>query len=270
MKRIEELSVEPDGLRKYRTQLQQEYGTPDWHSFRSNDRTALTELQEALVKVQRGLCAYCEINIHDAAPVQVEHYLPKSKGEGTEKKSDRVRHLDYRNLLACCMGGVSSTHDRPSNYESFQDHYLPDHALSQSCGAAKGDREPGDQVLNPRLLRITDKIVKIYPDGTIHPDKAGCLAAEIPEERVQSTIEILRLDCLRLTFARRKFWAAHRRTLPPERMKSIPNNPYQLKLLLGPNEYGWLRRFWITTRCYLQPVGVEEWIKAQSHLKTIA
>lgn len=263
MKRVEMLAAEPEGLKAYRAQLQQEGRTPNWDTFRNEDPAAYQELRGALISAQQGLCAYCEINIHDASPVQVEHYLPKSKG--SLGSSDPQRHLDYRNHLACCMGGTARTTLPDSAGMSVvdDDYYLPDRATSQSCGDAKGDREPGDELIDPRCQQLQHKLVAVFPDGTIHPDKPGCSAAGISADRVRSTIDALRLDCYRLTYARRKWWKSLQRTLPVHRISQPEIAQRVFAEYLAPNAEGWLQRFFSTTRCYLKPCGVEAWLARQ-------
>ncbi len=264
MKRVEKLAAEPDGLKAYRVQLQQEGRTPNWSTFRDEDPEAYQELRRALIRAQQGLCAYCEINIHDTSPVQVEHYLPKSKGNQNTPSPER--HLDYQNHLACCMGGTARTTQSPSSGTSdvCDDYCLPDRAASQSCGDAKGDREPGNAVLDPRRLQLQHKIVSVFPDGTIHPDKAGCEAAGISTDDVRSTIDALRLDCYRLTYARKKWWGTLRRSLPVKHVQQLAIVPRVFEVYLAPNPDGWLRRFFSTTRSYLQPVGAEAWLAQQT------
>lgn len=263
MKRVEMLAAEPEGLKAYRAQLQQEGRTPNYNSFRNEAPEAYQELRCALTSAQQGLCAYCEINIHDTSPAQVEHFLPKS--QGSHGSSDPQRHLDYLNHLACCMGGTERTTLSASARISAvdDDYYRPDRAASQSCGSAKGDREPGDEVIDPRSLQLQHKIVAVFPDGTIHPDKPGCTAAELSADRVRSTIGVLKLDCYRLTYARRKWWKSLQRTLPVDRISRPEIAQRVFAEYLAPNSEGWLQRFFSTTRCYLQPFGVETWLAQQ-------
>lgn len=271
MKRVEMLAAEPEGLKAYRAQLQQEGRTPNWDTFRNEDPAAYQELRRALISAQHGLCAYCEINIHDTSPVQVEHYLPKSKG--SQGSSDSERHLDYRNHLACCMGGTARTRLSASAGMSavHADYYGSDRLTSQSCGDAKGDREPGDELIDPRCQQLQNKIFTVHPDGTIHPDEAGCSAAAIPADRVRSTRDALKLDCRRLNFARQKWWESLRNKLPAHRIDQPATAQRVFEEFLAPNSEGWLQRFFSTTRCYLQPFGVEAWLAQQgSVLGTIS
>ena len=263
MKRVEMLTAEPEGLKAYRAQLQEEGRTPNWNTFRDEDPAAYLELRLALISAQQGLCAYCEINIHDTSPAQVEHFLPKSKGR--QGSSDPERHLDYRNHLACCMGGTVRTRLSASAGMNAvdDDYYGSDRATSQSCGDAKGDREPGDELIDPRSQQLQHKLVAVFPDGTIHPDKPGCSAAEISTDRVRSTIDTLRLDCYRLTYARRKWWKSLQRTLPVHRISQPEIAQRVFAEYLAPNAEGWLQRFFSTTRCYLKPCGVEAWLARQ-------
>lgn len=263
MKWVESLAAEPDGLKAYRAQLKQEGRTPNWSTFRDEEPDAYRELREALIRTQHGLCAYCEINIHDTSPSQVEHYLPKSKASRNEPDFDR--QLDFRNHLACCMGGTSRTTVRSLSEKRVDgdDYYHQDLAASQSCGDAKKDHEPGNAVIDPRCLQLQHKIVVVRPDGTIHPDKAGCAASGISVDHVRSTIDILKLDCYRLTYARKKWWETLRRKLPRQSWKPALL-PHVFLVFLAPNSNGWLERFFSTTRSYLQPAGAEAWLALHS------
>ena len=257
------LAAEPEGLKAYRAQLKQEGRTPNWNTFRNEDPTAYQELRLALIIAQQGLCAYCEINIHDTSPVQVEHFLPKSKG--SQGSSEPERHLDYRNHLACCMGGTARIKLSALAGVSAvdDDYYGADRAASQSCGDAKGDREPVGAVIDPRCLQLQHKLVTVFPDGTIHPAKTDCTSPEISADRVKSTIDALKLDNCRLTYARKKWWKSLQSKLPANRINQSVTAQRVFKEYLAPNSDGWLQRFFSTTRCYLQPFGVEAWLAQQ-------
>ena len=56
------------------------------------------ELRRALVREQRGLCCYCMGRIRDdATGMKIEHWRCQTR--------HRNQELDYRNLLAACIGG---------------------------------------------------------------------------------------------------------------------------------------------------------------------
>lgn len=261
MKRIAQLAAEPAMLGAYRERIRKEGRTPDWDVFRDEDRDALQELQRELTKVQMGLCAYCEIDIHGMKPIQIEHYLPKS-GDTLNAPSSQ-RQLDYRNLLLCCMGGVSRMNpsEGASKNRDSADYWLSDSELSQSCGDAKGHFEPGDDLLDPRTLRLTDRLFVIYPDGMVHPDKESCHAAGVSVEKVESTIRVLRLNCHRLRYARQKWWETRKKIILPL-LRQRREEPHHLRVLLGPNSDGWLQRFFSSTRYYLGR-HAEAWLAKQ-------
>ena len=69
------------------------------HSYYENyaDKAAL---REALVREQRGLCCYCMRRIYsDTATMKIEHWRCQSRYP--------TEQLNYRNLLAACLGGDS-------------------------------------------------------------------------------------------------------------------------------------------------------------------
>lgn len=261
MKQTAMLAAEPEKLRSYREEIERKGQVPDWDIFRNTDRDAFQELRSALVKTQHGLCAYCEIDIHGMKPIQVEHYLPKSRG--TPEAPAYARHLNYRNLLACCMGGVAPMHphDMSALGANRTDYMALPFAQSKSCGDAKDDHEPADDLLDPRTLRLADKIFAIDPEGRIFPDEEGCRLASVPVQKVKRTIEILRLDCGRLTYARKKWWETRTIVLLPLLEKCL-EEPQHLREILGPNQDGWLPRFFSTTRCYLGRLA-EAWLAQQ-------
>ena len=102
-----------------------------------NDKDAL---REALVREQRGLCCYCMGRIYnDRASVKIEHWQCQSRYS--------CEQLNYRNLLAACLGGDG----QPNRF--------------QHCDTKKGDL---DLVWNPAnpAHRIEDR-VRYDPDGCI-------------------------------------------------------------------------------------------------------
>lgn len=67
------------------------------------------KLKESLLKEQGYLCAYCMSRISEST-MKVEHWYPqRSDTEGKElsaeeKEKERLSSIDYKNMLAVCMG----------------------------------------------------------------------------------------------------------------------------------------------------------------------
>lgn len=101
MKRINALAVPTPGLSEYRDQ---ERGTATWEGFGSHrgSSDAKRELAEALASTQRGLCGYCEIDLHPRDR-EIEHVIPRSD----TARGGMERTLDHTNMIACCRGNAS-------------------------------------------------------------------------------------------------------------------------------------------------------------------
>jgi uncharacterized protein (TIGR02646 family) len=98
-------------------------------------------LAAALVREQRGLCAYCLSRIRAAyGEVRIEHWHSRSAYAGEQ--------LDYSNLLAVCMGNEG---------EPFRD---------QHCDTHKGDRELSRNPADP-AHRI-EEVLWFGADGSLN------------------------------------------------------------------------------------------------------
>ncbi len=84
-------SPEPVSLTEHRKTPLSDYG-----NYQAKD-----ELRHALVAEQRGLCCYCMSRIRpDPNSMKIEHWRSQSRYPS--------KQLDYRNLLAACLGGDGS------------------------------------------------------------------------------------------------------------------------------------------------------------------
>lgn len=63
------------------------------------DQLDKSVIRSALVKEQKGLCAFCMRRIHESPSTSIEHLKPIA--------NDGNAALDYRNMVACCDGGRS-------------------------------------------------------------------------------------------------------------------------------------------------------------------
>lgn len=249
MKRIKVLANPTDGLLHYR-------GQPDvniysWPRFYNYDGSrAYRELRDALVSLQHGLCAYCEIDLVENDR-QVEHVIPRN--------AVPEQTLDYRNMIACCRGGSAENQFGPAVLNQYrdEDRSLPPGNIS--CGQAKDERTGA---LDPRMLPTQPSLFRVRSNGEIEADDDACNTAGIPADKVRETIKILGLNVRRLRQAREK----HRRALGDEVRKilsSLGNVPPETRLRnmaherLLPNGNGTLRRFFTTERSFFSRLGGE-------------
>ncbi len=211
--------MEPASLATYRAAQPQ--GT--WDQMRDDalhgGQDAYADIKPALVRAQRGLCAFCEVRITgglddvalDASRSRqrVEHFHPKSDVDGALNWT-----LHWPNLWAVCPGGS----DKPPEGEPFDPHrYLPPLPQNLSCDAHKDhqiqagrlDPNPEGWVLAPDEVPAFPRLFRYAPDGKPEPDTTGCGAHEVPGNRhpdtatlVLATIRHLNLGCERLNRSR--------------------------------------------------------------------
>ena len=77
----------------------------DWEDFRNETANGYAVVKQQLTADQRGLCAYCEIDLHIHAQnglddFRVEHFHPKKPHNPPPNHA-----LEWQNLLAVCTGG---------------------------------------------------------------------------------------------------------------------------------------------------------------------
>lgn len=245
-------AAEPEGLRIYRA----ENTGATWEQFCGDDRVTKGELAKLLGRVQHGLCAYCEINILDAAPFQIEHFLPKS--------GDNRRHLDFTNLLACCNGVASQNRLPPyrwySSYTAKSAH---------CCGQAKGNKEPGAHfLLDPRTLPLSPRLVKVNATtGFLEAEPAHCAQVGISSTALSATIDLLGLNCARLRFARKTVLDELDEDLNEQGLLQPLGGITDtvLSKYLAPSEKGLLAAFW-SVRRYCFDQRADEWIARNAQL----
>lgn len=145
-----EKGKEPTALAQHRATPQSTY-----------DGLGKQPVQQALLKDQYGLCAYCMQRISDTAMI-IEHYRPQSKFPNLD--------LDYRNMLGVCKGG-STVQQRAENRKLH-------------CDQSKGNEEL--KVLNP-----LDRKVTMHYDFTMD----GRMNAQgVKKNQAQEDIALLNLN----------------------------------------------------------------------------
>ena len=183
-------SLEPEELEKYKKRSSSEFIR--WNQLKRNTtskRKIRNSIWETLVSDQKGLCAYCEIDLHPQDRC-VEHFIPRHQSI-PENNCD----LDWQNMLANCKGGMENV-DISENENERRISKPPNRVAC--CSNSKGGYIPDDKLLNPlelptlRLFRFSSL------DGEIRPDETACEKAGIPIEYVQFTIQKLGLNVQRL------------------------------------------------------------------------
>ena len=184
-----------------------------WEQMRNDPHyggiQAYQDCRHQCITDQKGLCAFCEIGIHDEAPLRcrVEHFHPKSDNTAGHNWA-----LDWQNMLGVCRGG-SNPYDPDPEYnkkptsdnlscDAYKDQMIKEGKLPQQCEG---------WILNPLRLNAFPSLFRLDKmRGFLHPDPAHC-AAEPPipnnqhatvEDLVQHTIDMLNLNCDRLAQGR--------------------------------------------------------------------
>jgi uncharacterized protein (TIGR02646 family) len=174
-------------------------------------RQAYQDCRSQCIADQGGICAYCEIGIHDNDPLKcrVEHFHPKSDITTTHNWA-----LDWQNMFGVCNGGSNPYISDPRYHkepisknlscDAYKDRMITEGKLPQQCEGL---------ILNPLQLEAFPSLFRIDKmTGFLHPDSAHCSALPpIPnnqhatiESLVQHTIDMLNLNCDRLAEARKK------------------------------------------------------------------
>ena len=185
MKRVLK-GVEPLALIRFRSAVP----TGTWEDMKDdpyfNGRQAYQDCRSQCIMDQGGLCAYCEIGIHDNDPLKcrVEHFHPKS--DITNPGHNWA--LDWQNMLGVCNGG-SNPHVSDPNYhkkptsdnlscDAYKDRMITEGKLPQQCEGL---------ILNPLQIGAIPSLFRIDKmTGFLYPDSVHCAASlRIPDENSQ-------------------------------------------------------------------------------------
>ena len=152
-----------------------------------DNRLPKKKLKESLLKEQGYLCAYCMSRIHENS-MKIEHWWPQSPDyeicniSPEEKEQERLRSIDYKNMLAVCKG------------EEGNKSYL------QHCDTKKGNKF---LLYNPSNPEHYNKIkIKYLRTGRIESDDEEFNKQLGGEGRGNEGI--LNLNCHKLKFNRAK------------------------------------------------------------------
>jgi uncharacterized protein (TIGR02646 family) len=225
------------------------------------DDPAYRQLLDELVKLQCGLCCYCEQRVTKADGTlvtndyQVEHVLAKSGGAG--------RVVDATNFALACGGGRWVHHTHGSRFEKPID-------ANMSCGQKKEDLDLGAGC-DPRTFPTWARLTTVDTLGIISAEVAACTAAGINPTVLNNTMSlVLNLNSERLKRVRAKVVRELLSSLIPF-MKELLADDHAtasdhaagLALLaqsrLRPDRVGHLRAFWSVWRQYLEPAS-QDWV----------
>jgi uncharacterized protein (TIGR02646 family) len=258
MKHVPRLRAEPSPLAEYRRDhptdatADGQDATTAWTGFR--DDPSYQELRSELVRLQQGLCGYCERRLTHpdgqlvGANQQIEHVLPKSSGHG--------RVLDWTNFMLCCAGNAfQHVLDRPKGRQRRN---------NISCGQHKEDQQlPAG--CDPRDFPFLSRLTDVGIDGVISANYSACVEHGIsPQDLEHALNKILNLNCESLRKARQEIvgnivgevlWLVEmlksRLDLDREREQQFVD--LIAHGCLAPDSHGHLRSFWTTERQYLEP-----------------
>lgn len=165
-----------------------------WKQFRDSGAYGQTKAQ--LHNDQRGLCAYCEINLilnpgnAIADDFRVDHFHPKSPHAPPPNWA-----LNWTNLLGCCHGGSSKKVSEPSRYDS----------ADPSCDVPKENFNWVGVILDPQQIPPLEMLFSFKSNGAdageISVDTARC-PPQLQQQAAES-IDKLKLNATRLKLARK-------------------------------------------------------------------
>ena len=206
VKRCGKSEPEPECL----TEFRRENPGGDWNKFRGGGRPCYDTVRATLAADQHGLCAYCETSLTPDNR-QIAHYHPKSDTDGP------VNHgLRWTNMWLACLGGSSRTAGGGLHWHEPTRENI-------SCDQATENQIPDGGILAPCDVPAFPRIVRYMqvPDALrLVADEDGCRAAGIPVEKVERTIQVLNLNCLRLAKAR--LAVSRALTRPKSRIREFP------------------------------------------------
>lgn len=153
-----------------------------WEQFKGNNPGAHPEIKATLIRDQRGLCAYCEIDLAQYGgqgldDFRVEHFHPKKRPPHPPPNHD----LNWQNLLGVCSGGNVRDIGDPGPFTKND----------YSCDEPKGHKNLTGVILNP----LTDipswpPIFAFTEDGGM---KVSLLCPPHLQKQVQASLTELRL-----------------------------------------------------------------------------
>jgi len=187
MKKINKSAIEPTQLTSYRAVKPE----ANWDGLRKKI-TRYKALKKQLIQDQKGLCAYCEIDLALADKrdqgiddFRVEHFHPKNP-----HKPPPNHALEWKNLLGVCLGG--------SQRNVIENRFM--HS-DYSCDVPKSNNNWVKVILNPlydvpAFPRLFQYIEQGKDAGKIEVDLKLC--PPHLQKKAQKTIDKLKLNATRL------------------------------------------------------------------------
>lgn len=245
-----------------------------WEQMRNDPhfqgQQAYNDCRTDCITYQKGLCAYCEINIRDNDPLKchVEHFHEKS-----DRTTSHNWALDWNNMLGVCNGGSHEFVKSPGFYRQPRSANL-------SCDAHKNQmvqqgRLPKDcegWILNPLQLTAFPSLFQLKKNtGELKPDPIACGQVSWPgnqhtsvEALVQNTIKMLNLNCDRLAQERRLIIWDIEHNKKRQRAKGFDSNQGLSNLAQRYLQVQWPAYFTVIRCClgqaaeqYLHSIGFE-------------
>ncbi|EDN71204.1 conserved hypothetical protein [Beggiatoa sp. PS] len=176
MKKVKQFDMLPEDLQQFLTTYPPDKrNKQDWNAFRNHESgKTYNNLIQALIDIQRGLCAYCEINLIEN-DYQIEHFHPKS-----DICSEMDWMFEITNLFAACKGGTQTNLFGTKTRHPDLNRCLPPIKKNRSCGEAKDDNVMDDEILKPSELPISPSLFSITRKPSVgivnkNKDKEGAL-----------------------------------------------------------------------------------------------
>lgn len=248
MKKVFKAQIVPKKLQ----QFVQAFPHETWEHFRRHSRSGYKEVKAQIFKDQKGLCAYCEINIKfaeqkdDVDDFRVEHFCPKGETLGGGKNWN----LQWDNMLGVCHGGSQK-------YVTEADWRYSSRKNDRSCDVPKGGRDLARIILNPLKIPANIRLFRyVEQDGEMLVDQENCPPNLL--EKARNTISELNLNAPRLCrlramviqVLREKMESGMRQGLSLEECSGL-----LAKTFLERNEKDCYQPFFTVIRWYLGPAA---------------
>jgi|GEM_PF-164718 len=208
MKRILKSQPEPNELSSYIATRPCSHNKHTWDAFKKH-KVKKVAVQKKLRNDQKGLCAYCEIDMLEVSsavqnsncstqPVivsdfRVDHFHPKSDN----LPQPNYWELRWDNLFACCMGGSA-------RYVVDSQRFTVDH-LERTCDVPKDSRILDSIVLNPMQIPAFPSLFSYNnSDGRLEVATVNCQSAGVNATIAQNSIDEFHLNSKRLRDFRRE------------------------------------------------------------------
>lgn len=217
MKRIRKRDAPPQELVNYIQDNPVTSEAHTWESFRNNCQSGLKAVRQALFEDQRGLCAYCELELVSKFDFRVSHFHPK-RAAGQE--GDHSWELRWDNMHGACNGGTVYDFQRPDRFVSGNAE------ANKHCDVVIGNEVLDNKILNPlnvpafpRLFRYSEVTLSAGRYGLkIEVDDRNCSNAKYLDEqgcvtRAQETIDHLHLNSENLRLMRQATYEAIKKTI---------------------------------------------------------